>query len=328
MFQEISEQPEILEKIWGSRHQLKSLAAKIPARSNDLIVFTAFGSSYNAALYGQLLLYRYLGVLSLVKPPGFFLNGDKKMKAAPSFVIAISQSGEVNDVIEAVVSLKRKGARTLGITNNPNSSLAKRCHDVIDLSAGKEKSVPATKTFTSTLFHLQLLIALRTGKKLLSSLGRVPDLSRQALAELESMKRLSHDLETRSRGFVLASESLRPIAVEGSLKLNECAYFMAEPFGWKEFFHGPIAMAGVDTPAIILEDPMSKTPSQKLVKMLKKINVPAFPLRLTHKKIDDPELAAVPFTILLQLLALALAHAKGRNPDHPRYLHKITQASF
>ncbi len=324
MFREILEQPENLERLWIGRNDFVRLAKKVSKSS--MIYFTAFGSSYNAALYAQYLLYHFLGLPSVVATPTFFLNPRKKLREKAGLAIAISQSGKVHEVILAIQALRKAGLQTLAITNNANSDLAKNCHDVLPLQAGPEKSVPATKTFTATLFSLQLLVAHWGAKSMLRGLSQTPSLCQKILEGTHEMKLVASRLGTATRGFVLAPEALRPIALEGSLKLNECAYLMAEPFEWKEFFHGPVALAERETPALLLRQPDDLKSSFQVEKLLKKIGVRSLPIGLERfKEIKDSNMAAIPFTLLFQLIAHHLALLRGRNPDHPRHLQKVTQ---
>lgn len=324
MFREIYEQPEILEKIWNQRQSVASLAKKISGAAS--IVFTAFGSSYNAALYGQVLFYHYLGIPSLVATPGFFLRPERKLKIRHGLLVAISQSGKVREVIEAVSFLKKTGMRTLAVTNDRHSPLAHTCDEVLPLEAGPEKSVPATKTFTATIFHLQLLAGYWGARNLLRELGRTAEICTEVLRETEEIKELSKRLAKCSRGFILSPESLKPIACEGGLKLNECAYLMTESFDWREFFHGPIASAQRETTAIFLADPGDRKATSRVAGVLKTSDVRAYLLQLPERlQVAGANLAAIPYSVLLQVLALYLALLKGENPDHPRLLHKITQ---
>lgn len=325
MFQEIREQPEILENIWTHRSGIGSI---IPSFSNiSLVLFIAFGSSYNAALFGQLLFYHYLGIPALVATPGFFMMPKSRARLKNALVIAISQSGEVEDVIQGVEHLKRIGGRTLAVTNNPDSRLARLCQEVLPLYAGPEKSVPATKTFTATLFTLQLLGAFWGAKGLLKSLPKVPDYSEDMLRESHRMETLSKKIFSASRGFILSSESLKPVSSEGSLKFNECAQIMLEPFEWREFFHGPISLADKETPILLLRGTKRFGLFADLERTVKKTRAPVYPVKLPVSfQSEDVGLSAIPYTIALQLLSFYAACRKGINPDRPRFLHKVTQA--
>lgn len=322
MFREIEEQPEILSALWKRRESIKQLVQSFSKTS--WIIFTAFGSSYNAALYGQVLFYRFLGIPSMVATPGFFLRSQKKPDLKNGLVVAISQSGKVREVIEASRILKRSGVRSLALTNDANSPLAHASDDRFVLGAGIERSVPATKTFTATLFSLQLIAAFWGAREMLKNLARTAELARQTIDQRGEMRRLARKLSGDSRGFIISPEALKPIACEGALKLNECANFMAEPFDWREFFHGPIALAERKTPAVFLADPGDPKASANFLGTLKKRGARAYSIpSLKNRK--DASVAAIPYAIQLQMLALELARLKGRNPDHPRALHKVTQ---
>lgn len=327
MHQEISEQPLILDRIWNARNELARLARRF-ARYRR-VFFTAFGSSYNAALHGQFLLYRYLGIPSLVATPGFFADAPE-LSSRDALLMAISQSGEVQEVIQAVKFLKKRGAHTVAVTNEPGSLLAKTCHEVLPLRAGPERSIPATKTFTATLYNLQILTAYWGRKARLFPLARGAERCAAALEAENAVKMLARKLREISSGFILAPDPLKAVAVEGALKLKECAYMMADAFEWREFFHGPVALAGKETPVLLLPDPASPSSTVRVRSRLQKFGVKAFSLpssghSLREREADD---AAIPLTVQVQLLALHLAVLSGRNPDHPRHLSKVTETKL
>jgi glucosamine--fructose-6-phosphate aminotransferase (isomerizing) len=327
MLQEIKEQPEALLRVWQNRLQIQLLSKKLS--NKKFVFFTAFGSSYHAGLYGQFLFSHCLGIPSMAFTPSFFLEKNQKLSYQRKLVVAISQSGEVKEVVEAAALLKKKGAFILAMTNNTNSKLARISDELLPLLAGPEKSVPATKTFTTTLFTLQLLTALWGAKSLLASLAKIPDISLYILQEEKKMEALAKQLAKPVRALILAPEPLRAIAQEGALKLKECTYMMAEAFEWHEFFHGPIALMEKETPALFLRDIKDPKTSTHLVKRLKEASRFTYDISTpTILQIRNPILAPIGYAILLQMLALHTALEKKINPDRPRRLHKVLRTSI
>lgn len=328
MLDEIREQPAILERAWNRRNEIAALAKEVSGAR--LVVLTAFGSSFHAALHGQALFMRLLGIPAITATPSFFLEHGKRLDLRNSLVIAISQSGKVEEVIAALRALKREGGKTIGITNDPDSRLAASCHFLLPLEAGKERSVPATKTFTATLYAIQILTAClaQKNKPLLRALAQVPETAGAVLGREREMEKLARALRDRSRCLLLAPEALRPVAQEGGLKLKECAYVMADHFEWREFFHGPVALMERETPAILLRHPGDPEMSAQVESRVKKAGRFVYPVSVGESlPARDESLLPVGYAILFQLLAFHLALEKKINPDTPRRLHKVVRTS-
>src|SRR5205809_4816525 len=157
MLQEIAEQPAALEKtIAEERQKFGRLARSLKQREIDLIVLVARGSSDNAALFGRYLLEISTGIPVSLAAPSVHTLYRTKMDLRDALVIGISQSGEGADVNIVLENSRRGGATTLAITNEPGSAMARIANETFLIHAGRERSVPATKTYTCQLmiFHL------------------------------------------------------------------------------------------------------------------------------------------------------------------------------
>ncbi len=331
MFQEIHEQADVFEKVLSHDHDVQEAARRLSNLSS--IIFTGFGSSANAASYGVDILFRYAGKDASWKNPATLLEFGNQKDYRNTGLVAISQSGKTKEVVQAVKLLKNRGATTIALTNDTDSELAQAAHHVIPLNAGPEFSVAATKTFTATLLNLQLLVShlapLPEHLSLMQAFGETPEISRRLLESDLGMKELSASLISAPFGFLLAPESLSAIAREGALKFKEGANLLIDPYDWRTFFHGPVAMATEKTPVLLLPYPTELATQADVQSQLKakglsyhKINLPQSIVRM------ETHLAAIPYAMMTQLLAFYTAVGRGLNPDHPRNLTKVTRTSM
>ena len=162
---EIHEQPAALERqLAASRHALDAIARRLRDEPVESVVIAARGSSDHAAIYGQYVLgVRNQLSVGLATPSAVSLYGAHP-KVGRSLVIGISQSGASPDIVSVVASARREGAPTLAITNDPASALADAAELVIDLAAGPERAVAATKTYTTSLLAIaRLSVSLDAG---------------------------------------------------------------------------------------------------------------------------------------------------------------------
>jgi glucosamine--fructose-6-phosphate aminotransferase (isomerizing) len=251
----------------------------------------------------------------------------------------VSQSGGSPDLGEVVRVAREQGALTLAVTNAPDSPLATAAELSLDVCAGRERAVAATKTYTAELLALLMLIeGVRAGDGVIpaeeaSVLAALPALAASTLddhtpAELAGRYRFASRLVTTGRGYAY------PTAREAALKLMETSYLPALAFSGADLLHGPLAMADPDVPvlAIVGGGPGGAAMREVLTRLGERRadvvtigaeDVPGASLRLRTPGVDErfaPLLDILP----LQRLALALALARGENPDSPRGLKKVT----
>jgi glucosamine--fructose-6-phosphate aminotransferase (isomerizing) len=253
-------------------------------------------------------------------------------------VLGVSQSGEGPDVCQIIQDARSQGALTIGITNNPKSRLAKEAEYTLDLMAGREKSVAATKTYTSELLALYALVeCVAKGVKIRRELSSLPRLVEEGCRKSRAIWKIPYRLSRLSTCVVLGRGFHYGLAQETALKLKECAQVMAHAYSTADFHHGPKTLAGKDIPDILLAPP---GPTLKgTLELLDELRerqamVMAFsPVRQVLNKATVPletpgggELVnPLGMAPMLQTLALAVATAKGLNPDQPPYLKKVTQ---
>src|SRR5437868_1044897 len=176
MLQEIAEQPAALEKtILEEKAKVERLGAFLKERDVDLIVLVARGSSDNAALFGRYLLEITTGIpVSLAAPSVYTLYG-AKMQLKDALVVGVSQSGEGEDINFVLTEARSAGAYTVGITNEPESSMGKLVDELLVIRAGRERSVAATKTFTGQMILFYMLAAALCDRGNPPEFERIPE---------------------------------------------------------------------------------------------------------------------------------------------------------
>jgi len=341
MAADIAEQPAGYARLLEGEpaKAIAEVAATVAERRPRHVVFVGRGTSDHAALYGAYLTEIRLGIpVGLASPSAITLYGARP-DLAGALVVGVSQSGGSPDLTEVLKVARESGALTLAVTNNPASTLAQTAELSLDVAAGHERAVAATKTYTAELFALLLLVeGVRNGDGRPAAderaeLEKLPQLAEQALAErgaddLAQRYRFASRLVTTGRGYAY------PTARETALKLMETSYLPALAFSGADLLHGPLAMTDPDVPvlAIVGSGPGGKAMTEVVNRLGDRradvVTVGATDIagasgRLGVPAVDEryaPLLDILP----LQRLALALALARGEDPDAPRGLNKIT----
>ncbi|HEY0377895.1 MAG TPA: SIS domain-containing protein [Pyrinomonadaceae bacterium] len=339
MLQEIAEQPAALQKtIEEERGKVARLGSFIKARGVDLIVLVARGSSDNAALFGRYLLEIETGIpVSLAAPSVYTLYGGE-LKLDRALVVGVSQSGEGEDINRVLERARACGAYTVGITNEPASSMARTVDELLVMHGGRERSVAATKTFTGQLMLFHLLAAALSGRERSSNYEAIPELAARALEHKESIRQLAERYVFMENCVVVGRGLLYANAYETALKLMETCYVVAERFSSADFFHGPLAMVERHFPIILFAPPgITLDGARLLMNRLKELHADTLAITADDRIIDtstrsirmaaeiEEVLAPIPYIIPAQLFAALLADAKGLNPDAPRSLSKVTR---
>jgi glucosamine--fructose-6-phosphate aminotransferase (isomerizing) len=246
--------------------------------------------------------------------------------------VAVSQSGGSPDLVRSVEVARRQGALTLAVTNNPSSELAAAAEIHVDVLAGSERSVAATKSYTAELLALYLLFGRVRG---VGHATRLPDLGERVLASdignVAQRYRFAQRLIVTGRGYSY------PTACEAALKLMETCYLSAQAFSGADLLHGPLATVDAQVPvlAIVSEGASGRAMLPVLSRLAERradivvIGAGAAPQHLAGR-IALPsgipeELSPLLEILPLQQLSLQLAIARGENPDNPRGLHKVTE---
>ncbi len=244
MHSEILEQPSRMEALLrAQRGTAQQIANKIRERSIQFIFLAARGTSDNAGRYANYLWGARNGLAMALATPSLFTYYKQPPVLKGALVVAISQSGKSPDVISVVEEGQRQGCLTLAITNAPESPLAQAADMVLDIMAGKETAVAATKTYTAELMAVAMLSAALEGSKDgWRELEAVPGWADQVLALDGSIASLAQRYRYMQRCVVLGRGFNYATAFEWALKLKEMTYVAAEPYSTADFLHGPIAM--------------------------------------------------------------------------------------
>src|SRR5882762_4076067 len=166
MLQEIAEQPAALARtIAAERKKIIALGTLLAKRDIDLIVLVARGSSDNAALFGRYLLEITTGIPVSLSAPSVHTLYQAKLNLKHALVVGVSQSGEGEDINQVLENARAGGAFTVGITNEPNSSMVDLVDETLLMHGGRERSVAATKTFTGQMLLFYMLAAELASEK-------------------------------------------------------------------------------------------------------------------------------------------------------------------
>jgi glucosamine--fructose-6-phosphate aminotransferase (isomerizing) len=293
------------------------------------VVFTARGTSDHAALYGAYLTEIRLGIPAGLASPSAITVYGARPDLRDTLVVAVSQSGGSPDLVEVVRVAREQGALTLAVTNAPGSPLSEAAELHLDLDAGPERAVAATKTYTAELLALLLLVSAIREEEVPGDLPQhaAALLRDGAAVDLADRYRFAGQLVTTGRGYAY------PTAREAALKLMETSYLAALAFSGADLLHGPVAMADADVPvlAVVGSGPGGRSMDEVLAKLGERRadlvvvgpSAPAGALHLPTPAVDE-HLAPLLDILPLQRLALALALTRGLDPDAPRGLRKVT----
>ncbi len=339
MYSEIFESPTVLKACEeANRGVLQALAQDIRARGVNNIVITARGSSDHVAFFAKYLFEIYCGLPVSFSAPSVATIYGAKVNYQHSFVLAVSQSGAGQDVLEVLKAAAAQGAVTAAITNTPDSPIAKACGYHLYCNAGAEKSVAATKTFLCQLYLAAGIAAQLSGSgELAGEVAQIPRAVEYALDFAGAIREKAGTYRFMNECFVLARGIYYPIALEAGLKIQETCYIRARAYAISDFYHGPLAMADSAVPVILiaLED-RTAADANDMLGRLKDAGVHVLALtnqdEITHKAdnaiVLDQWVTGVSgcfaAAVVAQLFACAMAVQKGNNPDAPRGLKKVT----
>jgi glucosamine--fructose-6-phosphate aminotransferase (isomerizing) len=337
--QEINEQPLALQRLFDQEtERAQRLAASLRGRF-DYVLIAARGTSDNAARYAQYVFGVYNRVPVALATPSLFTLYDRPPRLNGALVIGISQSGQSPDIAAVIAEARRQGRPTLTITNDSASPLALAAEEVIPIHAGPERAIAATKTYTTSLAALALLsAALAEDEERSAQLQRLPDLMRQTLDGLAPVMVRAERYRYMGHCVVIGRGYNYATAFEIALKIKELTRTVAEPYSSADFRHGPIAMVGRGFPVLVVApgDTVSDD-IRALVNDLKGLeselllisedgsllNQAQFPLPLPAN--IPAWLTPLAAVLPGQRFSLALAQAKGLDPDQPIGLKKVTE---
>ncbi|HEY51932.1 MAG TPA: SIS domain-containing protein [Caldilineae bacterium] len=344
LYQEIHEQPDVLARLLQEdRSEAEALAREIRKRDISHVVIAARGTSDNAARYAKYLLGAHNRLPVGLATPSLFSIYEQPPLFGNALVLGVSQSGKSPDIVSVLAEARRQGALTAAITNVPTSDLAQTADYVLDLHAGEERSVAATKTYTSELAAIALFsacLAEGTGgaAAMLAELEKMPGRVRETLAIPNAIDRAAERYSFMSACVVIGRGYNYATAFELALKMKELTYTMVEPYSSADFLHGPLALVEPRFPVIVIAPTGVMLPEIKL--FIGKLQERGAELLIISDDAETSACARTPFRLpsgvpewlspLIsiipgQLFAMHLAAARDYDVDQPRGLRKVTE---
>ncbi|HKI94210.1 MAG TPA: glutamine--fructose-6-phosphate transaminase (isomerizing) [Gemmatimonadales bacterium] len=352
MLKEISEQPEsvrstlrghlLFEEGTARLHGLNLTPADCAAINR--IVILACGTSWHAGLVGRYLIEELAGIPVVVEYASEYRYRPQVIVPG-TLAVAISQSGETADTLEAMRTARASGATVVGLVNVVGSTIAREADGGIYLHAGPEIGVASTKAFTSQITALVLLglylgrqrgLSLARGQEIVYELARLPDLIDEVLELAPVVEKLAKDFASADNFLYLGRGINFPVALEGALKLKEISYIHAEGYPAAEMKHGPIALIDENMPVVFVAP--TDHLSQKGLSNLQEVKARGGRVisitnpgedavsALSDHELQVPRTLSVLSPILtsvpLQLLAYHIAVLRGCDVDRPRNLAK------
>lgn len=342
MLKEIHEQPRVIhDSLLGRLVDFEDV--KFSKYDTSFIRLIACGTSYHAALVGKYIIESMAGIPSFVDMASEFRYAPQSHLSP--FTIVISQSGETADTIAAAKEARRRGCRTLAITNVMDSTMTREVDEVVYTQAGPEIGVAATKTFTSQLIVLYLIglnLGLANGniskdkaKMYRRELRSLPRHVRVILDMIDDVKEVASVLSEAHDIFFVGRHINFPVALEGALKLKEIAYIHSAGYPAGELKHGPFALLTDKTPviSILVKDHTYEKMLGNIGEMAAR-DSPIIAVGDKDREVEklsdyslfipkvDPLFSPILVNVILQLLAYYTAYFLGRSIDKPRNLAK------
>ena len=348
MRREIGQIPAVVARILAQApHDLHPVAAAIRSSRPRFAVVAARGTSDHAANFAQYLMEAHLGMPTGLAKPSITTIYQRPLRWKGGLLLAISQSGESPDIVAVVEAARAGGALTIAITNHPDSPLGAAAEHVLPCRAGRERAVPATKTYVAQLVVVAALVeAIKPSSDLSHGLGGLPATLRATLratdrwlaaedgttagpAAIDAFARSNRALVV-SRGYNLAT------ALELALKFKETCGLFAEAYSTADFAHGPVVLAQPRVPVLAIrpDGPMGGLIDETLQKTGARGGRPVViggPSAGGMKAalslpFELPEaLTPIVYVVPGQLLVEAVARRRGISPDAPEGLGKVTR---
>jgi glucosamine--fructose-6-phosphate aminotransferase (isomerizing) len=338
---EIFEQPQRLASLLENQKPIVGeIANAIRSREIHYAFLAARGTSDNAGRYANYLWGAHNQLPLALATPSLFTYYQSPPRLAHALVVGVSQSGQSPDIVSVLEEGRRQNCLTLAITNIPDSPLARAADFVLDIQAGEEKAVAATKTYTAELMAVAMLsAALGDSEEHWTELARVSSWVEQALALDEQIEQMAQRYRYMNQCVVLGRGFNYATAFEWALKMKELTYMIAEPYSSADFQHGPIAMVegGFPVLAVAPQGKVHGTMTDMLTRLRRQkdaelvvISDDAEALSLAQSPIMLPPhipewLSPLVSIVPAQLFACHLTKVKGYDTETPRSITKVTE---
>ena len=329
---DMASQPAVLRGLAARRAELtEALRGPEPVG----VVIVARGSSDYAAIFARYLLEAVTGRPVALAAPSLVTLYGTKLRLDGWLALGISQSGRTPEIVTVLERYGAAGARTVALTNDPGSALAAAADVQIELGAGEELAVPATKTFTAQLAAVALVgEALGPVPWRDSDWERLPGVVEELLRDPAPAERAAEALGDADELIAVGRGYLMCVALEAALKLREATGVRAEGWSAADFRHGPVTVARGDIPLLAVSaagpaagdvEELAEQLEHGGTRVLRLADSPEAELPYTGG-LPEP-LCTLPATVRAQQLALALALRRGIDPDAPPGLGKVTETT-
>jgi glucosamine--fructose-6-phosphate aminotransferase (isomerizing) len=337
MLEEIREQPEVIARTLEVNIDAAILVATL-ANSCTHAVIAGRGTSDNAGRYAQYVWGTRNGLSVGLTTPSLFSVYDRPPRLDGALVVGVSQSGQSPDIVSVLEEGRSQGRPTVAITNEVSSPLADVADVVIDIRAGEEKAVAATKTYTAQLAVVALISEAMTGAQ--GSLDELASLAGEALGQEDRARELAASFAAMEHCAVLGRGFNQSTAFEWALKLQELTHVVAQPFSTADFLHGPIAVVEPGYPVLAVA--ATGPAIDDVVEVLRRCRdaeaslivitnesraANVTPNSLSFSRMTEEWLSPIPAIVIGQLFAYHLTSAKGLDPESPRGLRKVTRTT-
>ncbi|MEM6986452.1 MAG: SIS domain-containing protein [Pseudomonadota bacterium] len=330
---EIHEIPSAVDQLLSQgQRAIEAVCDAYDARDLRFLVTVARGSSGHACTYMKYLSELLLGLPAASVGPSVSSVYGARLRVDKALCLAVSQSGQSPDSVQLTRALRAGGGLTVAITNDANAPLATEAHATLELLAGREQSVAATKTFVSSVVAgVWLIAALAKDQSLLRALRSLPEQLASAIASDWSPAEhavAEQSLYTLGRGVSLA------VSNEAALKFKETCQLHAESYSSAEVQHGPMSLVDTGFPVLAfagrdaaersvveVADQLAAAGATVFVTSPLGRRAQALPRVATLHPLLDPIALIVSFYSLVERVAMA----RGVDPDAPRHLRKVTQ---
>lgn len=337
MFNEMLEQPKVLANSiqrWDS--DIMNICAILPKNIQG-VVFVGRGSSDNAAMIGRYAVEAFSGIPASLAAPSLSTRYVPHASYENYVIVAMSQSGGTPEVVAVASALKGTGSKIIAITNSSDSLLSRIADLHLDLEAGTEEAVPATKTVTAQVLEvLKIAAALAKTKGMDAPISqvelmRLPDAVKEVLGDFDSAEKVVAQCLSVNRLQIISRGLVYGAVLEVAIKIKETSGVFAHGISSADFVHGPIAAVDEELPVIIFD--AGGVNSEELSNLnirLREIGITTYTSGLDpNSSIPLPQglseiLNSIPIIIRGQQLSYLWAIALGKNPDRPVGLSKMT----
>ena len=327
LLDEIRQQPDVLAAVLEENRSVTADARRL-LDSASHVVIAARGTSDNAARYAKYVWGARMSLPVTLAAPSLYTRYGAPPRLDDAAVVVISQSGRSPDLLAVLEEARRQDRPTIALVNDLDSPLAALPDVVIPLRAGVERSVAATKSYTSSL----MAVAMITGE--IDALAGVPEVVAETVDLDAEIVAEADRLGSMSKAVVLGRGYNHATAFEWALKLQEMAYVFAHAFSTADFAHGPFAVLDESTPVLAVL-PEGAITADSLGVLRRAQDEASAPLSvITNVDIDLPSLVVptidewltpLVFIVAAQLTSVRVAALNGVDPEDPRGLSKVTE---